>query len=222
MKDITKRDAIAECPTDEPLEWVTFCLKRLWADRKHRLGDEVVDGMCFEELLGALISARAAIRAIEGAKAHHRQWTYESWNLHWDALVREVSKATNQNGEAVTAAVSSVKKTSERAKMTLRLRFAILKRDKFRCRICGKSPAFDDVTVLEVDHKQPISEGGVSERDNLWTLCRECNQGKGSSPIDDDEWPSEALPASLDGCLDDPCAMMRHHDEATKSSVEEV
>lgn len=64
----------------------------------------------------------------------------------------------------------------ERAKMTQSLRYDILKRDHFRCQICGRS-ASDDVT-LEVDHIIPISKGGKTVPDNLRTLCKDCNRGK--------------------------------------------
>lgn len=55
-------------------------------------------------------------------------------------------------------------------------RFEILKRDEYRCQLCGKS-ADDDVT-LHVDHRVPLAKGGSNEDDNLWTLCETCNLGK--------------------------------------------
>lgn len=55
-------------------------------------------------------------------------------------------------------------------------RFTILKRDHYRCQICGRS-AFDGMS-LEVDHKIPKKHGGKDTDDNLWTLCFECNNGK--------------------------------------------
>ena len=56
-------------------------------------------------------------------------------------------------------------------------RFKILKRDNFRCQLCGRSA--DDGTVLHVDHKIPKAKGGSNQRENLWTLCADCNLGKG-------------------------------------------
>jgi 5-methylcytosine-specific restriction endonuclease McrA len=55
-------------------------------------------------------------------------------------------------------------------------RFLILKRDSYRCQICG-ARASDDMT-LEVDHRIPVAKGGLNTDDNLWTLCAECNAGK--------------------------------------------
>lgn len=64
-----------------------------------------------------------------------------------------------------------------------RLRFEILKRDRYACRYCGaKAP---DV-VLHVDHVIPITLGGGDEPSNLVTSCADCNAGKGpTAPTDD-------------------------------------
>ena len=74
----------------------------------------------------------------------------------------------------------------ERQMMTPSLRYDILKRDNFRCQICGRT-AQDGVT-LEVDHKKPIAKGGKTEPDNLWTLCMDCNRGKAAKYDEDDDW----------------------------------
>lgn len=59
-------------------------------------------------------------------------------------------------------------------------RFAILQRDKFRCRICGVAASDGEHVRLEVDHIIPRSKGGGNETGNRWTLCFECNRGKGT------------------------------------------
>ncbi len=64
----------------------------------------------------------------------------------------------------------------QRSLMTPTLRYAVLKRDQFRCQICGASQA--DGVKLEVDHIMPISKGGKTEMSNLRTLCERCNRGK--------------------------------------------
>lgn len=60
----------------------------------------------------------------------------------------------------------------------VKLRFQILKRDGYRCQLCGRSA--QDGISLEVDHRMPRAQGGSNDSDNLWTLCWECNRGKGS------------------------------------------
>jgi len=62
---------------------------------------------------------------------------------------------------------------------SLRLRFKVLKRDNFRCRQCGASPARSLGVELHVDHMVPWSKGGPTTFENLQTLCSECNLGKG-------------------------------------------
>lgn len=68
-------------------------------------------------------------------------------------------------------------KKKERGRMTLRLRFEVMKRDKFRCSICGARAG--DIE-LEIDHIIPVSKGGKTEINNLQTLCFDCNRGKSS------------------------------------------
>ena len=67
----------------------------------------------------------------------------------------------------------------QRSAMTPGLRYEILQRDGFRCVKCGRS-AEEDGVKLHVDHIVPISKGGKTERDNLQTLCANCNLGKGT------------------------------------------
>ena len=64
----------------------------------------------------------------------------------------------------------------ERGQLSDSLRYDILRRDRFRCVICGASA--DDGARLHVDHIIPVSKGGKSEYDNLRTLCERCNIGK--------------------------------------------
>jgi len=55
------------------------------------------------------------------------------------------------------------------------LRYEVLTRDKSACQKCGrKAPDVE----LQVDHIVPWDYGGPTVKDNLRTLCRECNSGK--------------------------------------------
>ncbi len=60
-----------------------------------------------------------------------------------------------------------------------RVRHLVMKRDHFRCKACGASPAKDPSVTLHVDHILPWSKGGESVIENLQTLCKVCNIGKG-------------------------------------------
>jgi hypothetical protein len=59
-----------------------------------------------------------------------------------------------------------------------RLRFLILRRDHYKCRACGRSPATQSNVRLQVDHIKPWSQGGETIAANLQTLCDRCNIGK--------------------------------------------
>lgn len=62
-----------------------------------------------------------------------------------------------------------------------RLRFKVMRRDQYRCRLCGM--ARDDGVKLEVDHIVPVAKGGRTDERNLWTLCQPCNSGKSDSDL---------------------------------------
>lgn len=64
----------------------------------------------------------------------------------------------------------------QRRLMSDSLRYDVLRRDGFRCQICGATQR--DGVKLHVDHIYPVSKGGKTEMSNLRTLCERCNMGK--------------------------------------------
>ena len=74
----------------------------------------------------------------------------------------------------------------KRKALSKKVRFEVLKRDKFTCKWCGKSAVQDDV-VLEIDHILPVKEGGDNHMLNLVTSCFDCNRGKSANKIDDNK-----------------------------------
>lgn len=60
---------------------------------------------------------------------------------------------------------------------TKKVRMNVLKRDNFRCRICGRSPDNYVDIELHVHHILPWGQGGITEEDNLITLCNTCHDG---------------------------------------------
>jgi len=68
------------------------------------------------------------------------------------------------------------------------LRFAVLDRDGFRCKYCGKTAG---ESKLEVDHVIPVTLGGDDTMDNLATSCKKCNRGKAGLALGDGETDSE-------------------------------
>ena len=59
--------------------------------------------------------------------------------------------------------------------LSKRVRFEVFKRDLFTCQYCGATPPG---AVLEVDHIEPVAEGGSDDESNLVTACFACNRGK--------------------------------------------
>lgn len=59
-----------------------------------------------------------------------------------------------------------------------RLRFLVMRRDNFKCKNCGRSPATDPRIILHVDHIKAWANGGETILENLQTLCSICNIGK--------------------------------------------
>ena len=71
--------------------------------------------------------------------------------------------------------LTQIRKTGR--SVSKRLRFRVLRRDKFTCQACGRSPSKDNV-VLEIDHIKAYSNGGETVIENLQALCKDCNSGK--------------------------------------------
>lgn len=67
---------------------------------------------------------------------------------------------------------------NKREYISARLRLDVMKRDGFRCVLCGASPAIERGVVLHLDHIVPVCKGGRSTIENLRTLCCVCNWGK--------------------------------------------
>ena len=67
---------------------------------------------------------------------------------------------------------------STKRDISLRMRFLVMKRDDFKCCMCGRSPATNPGLELHIDHIKPWSKGGETVFDNLQTLCSDCNLGK--------------------------------------------
>lgn len=64
----------------------------------------------------------------------------------------------------------------KRKAITKKVRFDIFKRDGFCCAYCGRKPP---KTTLEIDHIDPVFNGGDNSPENLITSCFDCNRGKG-------------------------------------------
>lgn len=100
----------------------------------------------------------------QGRNHYHRDYSFTPERILEYAKRAKEAKAYKQSAQY------------ERSLMTDSLRYDIMKRDGFKCVLCGAKAS--DGVRLHVDHIQPVSKGGKTERSNLRTLCERCNMGK--------------------------------------------
>jgi 5-methylcytosine-specific restriction endonuclease McrA len=132
------------------------------------------------------------------ASAYERKW--RTWRkallafidrVNSDAAeVEQVSPLANAIEEArprpILQQVPGLRRVKEEDQRQIRLglRYKVLQRDRFRCVICGRSPATHLGVVLHVDHIVAWAKGGKTNLENLRSSCEDCNLGKGSQHED--------------------------------------
>ena len=104
---------------------------------------------------------------------------FQTWNNALRSFVEYINSDDKPN-DTEDVVNTCVEKTGHKTTrdVNLRLRFLVMKRDAFKCVMCGASPALNPETILHIDHIIPWSKGGETIYDNLQTLCSKCNQGK--------------------------------------------
>jgi len=103
---------------------------------------------------------------------------FGSWGTALEAFV---AYANDSDSSAPPTSSTIPRARSTGRDPSLRLRWAVLKRDRFTCRACGSSPANVPGLELHVDHIVPWSRGGETTLKNLQTLCEPCNLGKSNT-----------------------------------------
>lgn len=101
---------------------------------------------------------------------------FRGWRKALEAFVAFANANEPADQEIIPRSGSSGLATPRQP--SLRLRFKVMRRDRFRCSQCGASPAKDPGVELHVDHVVPWSLGGDTTLANLTTLCSKCNLGK--------------------------------------------
>ena len=96
----------------------------------------------------------------------------------WKKALAAAAKAAPGELSGQSKKNKTSKRVERRAKtrISIRKRFLVFQRDGYKCRICGHAGG-----ELEVDHVIPVCRGGKNTMENLQTLCRKCNRGKGGS-----------------------------------------
>jgi len=122
---------------------------------------------------------------------YHARFSYGPYYRQWGSWIRACEVLLDWEGVADDVSVETAEKKNEqipdipkrKRTIPLRIRYAILLRDRFTCQLCGKSPSTTPGFVVDVDHITAESKGGTLDPSNLRCLCRECNVGKG--PLDE-------------------------------------
>ena len=121
----------------------------------------------------------AYYRTPAGRNEYNKTEEFSVFKTFLELAVRSPEKKEEKKAE-----IEKQNKEIERSLMTASLRYEILKRDGFRCQLCGRT-AKDDGVKLHVDHILPVSKGGQTTPENLRTLCQDCNLGKGDKYDED-------------------------------------
>lgn len=115
--------------------------------------------------------------------AYEAKWG--NWYNALQAFVERVNADIKPTSSKTETKHSLPKSEPPKKKITARvrtiplgLRYDVLKRDHFKCVLCGDNPAVNPKCRLHIDHIKPFSQGGKTVKQNLRTLCFRCNQGK--------------------------------------------
>ncbi len=109
---------------------------------------------------------------------------FGSWGRAVQAFVDRVNSdisvgVVETSASATTLPTAAKPRQEDQHAIAMGMRYQVLKRDRFRCVICGRSPATDLTCQLHVDHVLVFSRGGKTRLDKLRSLCADCNLGKG-------------------------------------------
>ena len=110
--------------------------------------------------------------------------TYENrfgtWRKALEAFVAFVNNEEHASSEEAIKSIDVEQSTLHKTKRGInwRIRFIVMRRDNFKCKNCGRSPATDPSIILHVDHVKAWANGGETVLENLQTLCSICNIGK--------------------------------------------
>lgn len=101
-------------------------------------------------------------------------WWFFGVPAWWIALpIVALMMPAKQRGQTSKVGRDRLKPQRSSRSIPSNVRQAVLDRDDYLCRYCGRRSQ-----TMEVDHIIPVSQGGASTLDNLVTACRKCNRRK--------------------------------------------
>ena len=143
--------------------------KKLLKNKKKLIKTEkkVLSRIIYRPVTSVSVNVLLWLTNINGRRKSYKKDVFYTTEI--ESILNEMHKKSGKHyTESIWKSICRV----ERGKVSNKLRFAIYKRDNYRCKKCGSH------RNLEVDHIFPISKGGKSNINNLRTLCHECNSRK--------------------------------------------
>lgn len=124
----------------------------------------------------------------ESMETKYSYTTIKERFLGWTNACNEARLLLNEDNETIVSKKlvvgnkinKNIINDNEKRNIPLKLRLRVLKRDNYKCTLCGRSPSNEYGVELHIDHIEPFSKGGKTSFENLRTLCRECNIGRGN------------------------------------------
>lgn len=110
--------------------------------------------------------------------AHPSNICFTTYYNHFGSWKKAIESFVEYKNNGSLVVLSKKDKRAKRKSLTNSLRYDIMKRDFFKCVLCGQSPSTNPSIILEIDHVIAITNGGDNSNDNLQTLCSKCNNGK--------------------------------------------
>ena len=161
---ISQASLIKSSATDENCNKLGFKLEKFLFYEEQIFNKELLS----KPITDVIFLCEVSFTSPQGRNHYSRKASYNCYQMK--ELIRR-SKELNTEREQRQNQIKA-----ERAKMSDSLRYDILKRDNFKCQICGSTA--QDGVKLHVDHIIPVSKGGKTVKSNLRTLCDRCNLGK--------------------------------------------
>jgi len=105
---------------------------------------------------------------------------FGTWRKALEKFVAFINNEENISSEEAIKDIKAEPITKHKTTRNInwRLRFIVMRRDNFKCKKCGRSPATNPKIILHVDQKKGLANGGETILENLETLCSKCNIGK--------------------------------------------
>ena len=149
---------------------------------KYQKNDKISEDELLQEILRLWIELgrQPTTTDLKNRKSKYPRERFSDRFGSWaSALNRFIEWANKENFISISTSNEKSEKRRTSRDINARLKYLVLQRDDFKCVVCGRSPATHQNVILHADHIIPYAKGGETIKDNLQTLCQECNWGKG-------------------------------------------